>query len=127
MEGRGQAMETRTGSRAHSPSSVLPLAMPSGLLVTLPPLGHYLLSTPHLARLGASSAIARVGEQECWPWACSPTEASPRLLWPLLWGSKGPGPWLPSLAPSVKAQRGFSVLEGSTVGTPTGGRPHFSA
>lgn len=115
-EGRGQATETRTESRAQSS----PWA-PPGHALWAPghPPSSGVLSAFHLALLDASRAIARVGEQECWPRACSPT-GLPVASVPLLWSSKGLGLRLPS-PPSVQAPTAPSVLEGSTVGTPTGG------
>lgn len=70
VEGRGQATETRTESRAQSS----PCAPPGHALWDPghPP-SSGVLSAFHLALLDTSGAIARVGEQECWPRACSPT------------------------------------------------------
>lgn len=97
-EGRGQATETRTESRAQSS----PWA-PPGHALWAPghPPSSGVLSAFHLALLDASRAIARVGEQECWPRACSPT-GLPVASVPLLWSSKGLGLRLPS-PPSVQA------------------------
>lgn len=60
-----------------------PPAVPSWLLVTLPPVGCCLPPVPHLACLGVFSAIARVGGQECWPRDLLSHRGTPKALAPL--------------------------------------------